>query len=91
MKLATLLKRCRFLVTSDSAPLHVAASVGTACIALFGPTDPARHLPPSEKLIVIRKDLKCSPCYKPNCRKGLICMKKITIDDILTAAEQYIK
>jgi len=28
------------LVGIDSGPIHVAGAVGTACVALFGPTDP---------------------------------------------------
>jgi heptosyltransferase III len=33
---AAALARCRFLVCHDSGPMHLAASQGTTCIALFG-------------------------------------------------------
>jgi len=91
MKLASLIKKCKLLVTSDSAPMHIAAGMGTPYVALFGPTDPARHLPPSDKFTAIKKNLRCSPCYQPNCRKGLKCMKKIAIEEVLEAVETYLK
>ncbi len=91
MKLATLIKRCKLVVTSDSAPMHIAASMNVPCVALFGPTEPARHVVPGGKITILKKDLKCSPCYKPVCRKGLGCMKKITLEDILSVAEKYLR
>ena len=35
LELASLLKRCRLLITGDSGPMHLSASVGTPVIALF--------------------------------------------------------
>jgi len=35
-----LFRRACFLVTGDSGPMHIAAGVGTAVLALFGPTHP---------------------------------------------------
>lgn len=39
-QLAELTRRARLFVGSDTGPLHLAAAVGTRCVALFGPTDP---------------------------------------------------
>ena len=55
LELACLIKRFKVYLTPDSAPMHIAASIGTPFIALFGPTDPARHLVPSENCMVICK------------------------------------
>ncbi|HEU0169213.1 MAG TPA: glycosyltransferase family 9 protein, partial [Chloroflexota bacterium] len=43
--LATLYRRSRLLIAVDNGPLHVARSVGTPTVALFGPTDPAQFGP----------------------------------------------
>lgn len=83
-QLACLISRCLVYISSDSAPLHIAAAVDTPFIALFGPTDPARHLPPAKNYLVIRKDLPCSPCYKPKCKTGR-CMELITPQEVLEA------
>ena len=88
MGLASLMKHFAVYVTPDSAPMHIAAGMGTPCIALFGPTDPARHLPPSSGCIVLCKEREftCSPCYKSGCPKKVTCMKKITVDEVLRSA-----
>jgi heptosyltransferase-2 len=80
-QLAALIKRCRIFLTGDSAPMHVASSMGNDFIALFGPTDPARHFEPNEKGIVIKKDLKCSPCYRSKCRRNT-CMENISVEEV---------
>ncbi|MFA4983751.1 MAG: GT4 family glycosyltransferase PelF [Candidatus Omnitrophota bacterium] len=89
-QLACLIKRCGAYISSDSAPLHVAAAVGTPFVALFGPTDPRRHLPPAENFIVIRKDLSCGPCYKSKCRRPK-CMQLIRPEEVLEAVGRFLK
>ena len=39
-QLAALLQRARLFVGCDTGPLHLAATVGTACVGLHGPTRP---------------------------------------------------
>jgi len=85
-KLASLLKRCSVLLSSDSAPLHVGLSVKIPVVAFFGPTDPARHLAPSGKCIVLRKDLKCAPCYSTHCYRSHKCMRSIKPDEAYEGA-----
>ncbi|HBH96166.1 MAG TPA: lipopolysaccharide heptosyltransferase II [Candidatus Omnitrophica bacterium] len=83
MELAALIRRCAVFVTHDSAPLHVAVAMGRPTIALFGPTDPARHAPPSPLVHVVSKKVFCSPCYSPRCRTIThACMTRITVDDV---------
>ncbi|MFC1644218.1 glycosyltransferase family 9 protein, partial [Candidatus Omnitrophota bacterium] len=72
-QLVSLIKRCSALVTGDSAPMHVASAMGTPFVAIFGPTDPARHLGPAGNYKVLNKRIKCSPCYKPTCLRRSRC------------------
>ena len=37
-ELAELCRRAKFFVGSDTGPMHLAAAVGTKCVAMFGPT-----------------------------------------------------
>jgi len=90
MELAALIKRCDIIVSSDSAPIHVAAAVGTPFVALFGPTDPRRHLPPAENYRLLRVELDCSPCYRRECAP-LNCMKKITVEEVLEAIRELLE
>lgn len=87
MELACLIKRCDLFMAHDSSSLHLAAAMGTPTIALFGPTDPKRHLPPAFRGAVIKKDLWCSPCYATSCRTIThACMKRITVEEVLQMA-----
>lgn len=89
-QLACLIEKCDVYICADSAPLHVASSVNTPSVALFGPTDPGRHIVPSKNCLVIKKDLECSPCYKPKC-KSKKCMELITVEEVLEAIEKLLK
>jgi len=88
-ELAALTKRFKCLITSDSAPMHIAAAMKTPFVALFGPTDPVRHLPPAEKYVVITKDLRCAPCYKPVC-SDTRCMREITAAEVIKAVNDIL-
>ncbi|MFH1460251.1 MAG: glycosyltransferase [Candidatus Omnitrophota bacterium] len=84
MQLAAIIERMHVLLTVDSAPMHMAAALKTPFVALFGPTDPTRHLPYLKKSVLIRKDISCSPCYKARCfRKN--CMYEITVNEVYQA------
>ena len=89
-QLACLIKKCGVYITCDSAPLHIAAAVGTPFVALFGPTDPRRHMPPAKKHILINKQLSCSPCYKSKCDKRA-CMESIKPQEIVEAVKQLLE
>lgn len=92
MELASLIKHFKVYLTPDSAPLHVASAVGTPVVALFGPTEPDKHVVRTNNCVVLCKsdDMKCSPCYKSTCTKTNTCMKRITVDDVLEAMKGYL-
>ena len=86
LELACVLKRCDAFLGHDSSSLHIAAAVGTPTVALFGPTDPKRHLPPTFIGTVINKAVFCSPCYSSRCRTIThACMKQIGVEEVLAA------
>ena len=61
---AELLRRCKVLVSNDSAPMHLAVAMRTPVIALFGATVPSFGFAPyGEKDIVVQTEgLPCRPC-----------------------------
>lgn len=89
-QLACLIKKCCVYICGDSAPLHIAAAMGVPFVALFGPTDPARHLPPSKDSVVLKKNLACSPCYKTKC-KSKECMELIKPQEVLEVVDHLLK
>ncbi|MEK7402160.1 MAG: glycosyltransferase family 9 protein [Gemmatimonadota bacterium] len=61
---AELIRRCRLIVTNDSAPQHLASAMGTPTLTLFGPTAPLfgfGPLAPSSQAAGV-EDLSCRPC-----------------------------
>ncbi|MCX5669507.1 MAG: lipopolysaccharide heptosyltransferase II [Candidatus Omnitrophica bacterium] len=89
-ELAVLIKKCQVFISADSSPLHIASAVGTPFIALFGPTDARRHLPPGKNYVVINKELRCSPCYKTKCRSKS-CMAQISPAEVFEAVMKLLK
>ncbi|MCX5699498.1 MAG: lipopolysaccharide heptosyltransferase II [Candidatus Omnitrophica bacterium] len=89
-ELAVLIKKCQVFISADSSPLHIASAVGTPFIALFGPTDARRHLPPGKDYIVLNKELQCSPCYKTKCRTKR-CMAQISPAEVFEAVMKLLK
>ena len=85
MQLAAIIRRCRVFISSDSAPMHMAAFLGVPYVAIFGPTDHKRHLEPSGNYRVIHKKLRCTPCYKPRCHHRK-CMERISPEEVGAAA-----
>lgn len=90
MQLAAAIRNCSAFITSDSAPMHIAALLGVRFVALFGPTDPKRHLETYGNYRVIYKGLKCSPCYKSKCPDRR-CMDSITPEEVAAAVEELLE
>ncbi|WP_413161331.1 glycosyltransferase family 9 protein [Capilliphycus salinus ALCB114379] len=53
-KLAAMIAAANLMVCTDSAPMHLAVAVGTYTIALFGPTDPEKLLPKSDRVMAVK-------------------------------------
>jgi len=79
-------------VTGDTAPLHVAAAMGVKIVALFGPTDPKRHMPPGEGALALSRHLPCQPCYRGTCSHEVpfSCMRKIPVDEVLEVIRRHL-
>lgn len=48
-KLAALIAAANLMLCTDSGPMHLSIAAGTPTVALFGPTDPAKLLPPGSE------------------------------------------
>jgi len=53
-QLAAIAAAANLMLCTDSGPMHVAVAMGTYTIAVFGPTDPAKLLPPSDKFVGLK-------------------------------------
>ena len=59
---AALLNRSDVYLGNDSGISHLAAAIGVRTVALFGPSDDRQWAPRGEKVVVMRRNLGCSPC-----------------------------
>ncbi len=90
--LVSLIKQTRVIVTGDTAPLHVAKALGVRTVALFGPTDPRRHVTPGNGTTILMRHLPCQPCYKGTCHysETLACLKRIEVDEVFDAVKKHL-
>ncbi len=85
---AALLERCSVAVTGDTLAMHLALTVGTPTVALFGATcDQEVDMYGIGEKVVSRPP--CAPCYKNTCDKpdseNMRCMKDIAPNRIYDA------
>jgi ADP-heptose:LPS heptosyltransferase len=92
-ELAAILRRVQLLLANDSAPLHLAAAMGTPVVGLFGPTNAVRARPYGEGHRVLRVELSCSPCEKNVCanRNQYECLTALSVDDVVRAAQEQVQ
>jgi len=89
--LASLLSRCKVLVTNDTGPMHVAAAVKTPTVAVFGSTSPLWTRPFGLGHQVITHSVECSPCFQKTCPIGYICLHQITVGEVWKAVQKTLK
>ncbi len=92
--LITLMAASSAIVTTDSGPAHMANSVGTPTIVLFGAGNEHNTAPYNKQnLTIIRYGkLTCEPCVKNTCELYGIpkCMQMIDDLQIINALGQYL-
>jgi ADP-heptose:LPS heptosyltransferase len=89
-ELAYLLKHSKLMISTDSGPMHIAASMGTPIVALFGPTAPWRTGPYTDKALIVSTHSPCSPCFKRKCDRKT-CMNEISVAAVLGAVDKQMR
>ena len=92
---AALLRRSNLCISSDTGAMHLAFSVGTPTVSLFGPGEYLRWAPPGEQHRMIRKGLACSPCTRfghvPRCPHNIACMQEIGVKEVISACDELLE
>jgi len=89
-ELAALYDISTCVVSTDTGPMHLAASMETPVVALFGPTAPWRTGPFGESHQALGSDVSCSPCFKREC-DSMACMKDISVSEVFDSIARTLK
>jgi ADP-heptose:LPS heptosyltransferase len=85
-ELAALISRAPLLVSNNTGPVHVAASVGTPVVDLYALTNP-QHTPWGVPHRVLNHDVPCKYCYKSVCPEGHHdCLRLVRPGQVVDAA-----
>lgn len=86
-----LLKEVDLMIGNDSGNLHMAASVGTSVIGLYGPMPFEKWKAIGDNNILLKADLPCMPCgLKRTCPNNKACMNSITVEQVKSAIDKLI-
>lgn len=91
-ELGALTARARLFVGVDSAPMHIAAAVGTPCVALFGPSGDREWGPWEVKNRIVTSKHSCRPCGQDGCGGGKVseCLYAIGVQQVLQAIDEVL-
>lgn len=89
-QLVALIRRARVLISGDTGPLHLAAAVGTPVVGLYGPTDPVRNGPYSQRAVVIHHREQAPITYKRDDQPAPALLA-ITVEEVLAAVERCLE
>lgn len=91
-ELAALTARAKLFVGVDSAPMHIAAAVGTPCVALFGPSGDKEWGPWGVRSEVVTSSHSCRPCGQDGCGGGKVseCLYAIGVQQVLNAIDRVL-
>jgi len=93
-ELAIIVRKSAFIITNDSAPLHLVSAVGARILAFFGPTDEKKYGPfTAAASKVLRKDIACAPCEVPQCinvENKYECLKSISTEEAFEAVKELL-
>jgi heptosyltransferase-1 len=86
---AALVDRSDLVVSGDTGPMHIAASLSTPYVAIFGPTSPEWYGPLDSVGIHLSCPPPCGPCDQKKCdQQGdnfLRCQKDISVETVFKA------
>jgi len=86
-----IIDRCNLFVTNDSGLMHIAAALGIPTLAIFGSTDHVATGPRGVKTKIIKHNIDCSPCLKPECPTDFKCMLSIEVEEVWNEMKKFIQ
>ncbi len=85
---AAVLERANLFIGHDSGPMHMAAAVGTPCVAIFSSRNlPGVWYPYGKRSRVLYRPMPCQGCELDVCsERKKACIRSITVDEVFSSA-----
>lgn len=88
---AAVIEACDLFIGNDSGPMHLAAAVGTPIVTFFGPSEPHKYRPYTDRHELLEAPLPCRPCDHVHCiHREYLCMTTIPAGAVQLAAQRLI-
>ena len=87
----TALVSARLVLCNDSGAMHAASALGAPSLAVFGSTEPRLTGPMGARSRVLRHHVPCSPCFLRECPIDFACMRSVTPEMAIEAAEEMLR
>jgi ADP-heptose:LPS heptosyltransferase len=89
-QLGAVIERAPVLVSNNTAPVHMAAALGTPVVDLYALTNP-QHTPWLVASRVLNRDVPCRNCYKSACPQGHHdCLRLVSPEEVAAAAMELV-
>ena len=91
-ELAAVAANARLFFGVDSAPMHIAAAMGTPVVALFGPSSEKVWGPWRVPHRIVTSDDPCRPCGNDGCGGGKVseCLTLLPVERALSAINELL-
>lgn len=88
---AAALQRCELYLGNDTGTMHLAATAGTPCVAIFAAIDwIGRWEPFGQDHTVFRRTVECEGCHTPFCFNEHKCLDLVNADEVYAACESLL-
>lgn len=87
-QLGIVISRCQGMVSNDSGPMHIASYLNKPIITIYGPTDPKKYGPWSNKCFAVRSNKECDACLNPKQKMPHRCMDNVDVNEVVGAIER---
>jgi heptosyltransferase-3 len=92
-EVAALIARARLFIGMDSAPMHIAAAMGTPTVVLFGPSGEIEWGPWQVPHRILTSSHSCRPCGRDGCGGGKRseCLEVIGLHEVRAAVDSLLQ
>jgi ADP-heptose:LPS heptosyltransferase len=86
------IRGARLVITVETAAAHVAAAVGTPCVAIWsGITSRDQWRPLGDAVVLISREVPCAPCFRSRGCAAMSCVRDLTVIDVLAGVERQLE